>query len=105
MADEATAFKVAGVRYEISPNDFTAAEAGDFRRELGFSLGEAFSAGSADLDVIAGLVWLIRRRTVKGLGYRQVAESITYADIEADDGTEVVGDELDPEASGGRSER
>lgn len=101
MSDDATiSFVAAGTRYDIRFDDLTAADAGDFRRTVGMPLVAAFQEGTTDLDVIAGLVWLVRRRGQRGLAYAAVAESLTYGNVDmADDGTEPAeGDEHSPEA-------
>jgi hypothetical protein len=99
VASEVARFKVNGELYEMSPGDFTAVDAGDFRRQMGISLGEAFSSGQADIDIVAALVWLVRRRTNRGLAFRAVAETITYDSIEPADDTEPApaADPMDPE--------
>ncbi len=86
---------------EIRLDDVTAAEAGLFRRHVGISLRQAFE--DIDVDTMAGLVWLVRRRENSRLTYEQVARSFTYADLAAamedtlDDDSAVEGPD-DPEA-------
>lgn len=81
MADNTISFVVGGARYDVCLDDLTAADAGDFRRAVGIPLVSAFSDGKADLDVIAGMVWLIRRRGQRNLAYASVAETITYGNV------------------------
>jgi hypothetical protein len=59
----------------------------------------AFS-NQPDLDVVAGLVWIVRRRTEPGLTYDDVAGVMTYGDLLVEhDGTgETADDPTDPEA-------
>lgn len=84
MADTTkVSFRVAGAGYEVDYNTLTAVDAGDFRRVVGIPLVHAFRNG-ADLDVIAALVWLVRRRGQRGLTYEEVAESINYGNVEFD---------------------
>jgi hypothetical protein len=83
MADSSVVtFVAAGARYEIDFEDFTAADAGDFRRAVGIPLSAIFVAGTADLDGIAGLVWLVRRRGDRKLSYHSVAEALTYGNVD-----------------------
>lgn len=77
-------FKVHGSPYDIRLGDLTPQDAGDFRRAVGVPLGHAFSP-AMDLDVIAGLMWLTRRKQNRNLSYAEVAESFTYDDFERAD--------------------
>ena len=99
MADDAISFVAAGVRYDVRFDDLTAADAGDFRRAVGMPLVSAFKDGNTDLDAIAGLVWLVRRRGQRGLAFASVAETLTYGNVDmagAED-VAVVEDENSPE--------
>lgn len=99
-ADNAVAITVDGERYLIRLSDLTAIDAGDFRRAVGTSLVSVMSEGSADLDVIAGLVWLARRKRERGLKYEDVARRLTYdtsVEVAEPAGEEGAGDH-DPEA-------
>ena len=93
-------FHIGPTAYELRLGDLTPRDSGDFRREVGMPLMQAF--GATDLDVIAGFVWLIRRRAQRNLSYAEVADSFTYADylggFDADgDGSEAE-DPTDPPA-------
>ena len=81
MADATITFIAAGTRYAINFEDLTAADSGDFRRAVGMPLSAVFRDGEADLDAIAGLVWLVRRRGQRNLAYASVAESLTYGNV------------------------
>lgn len=70
-------------RYDLELADFTAAEATAFRHALGLSIAQVVNDGSADVDAVAGLVWLVRRRGAKSLPYAAVADSITYGNVAA----------------------
>lgn len=83
MADNTLSFIADGKRYDITVDDLTAADAGDFRRAVGMPLSSVFAnAGMVDVDVLAGLVWLARRRQQKGLSYHSVAETLTYGNVQ-----------------------
>lgn len=89
-------FTVAGAAYTVRLGELTPKDAGDFRRAVGMSLMSAF--GQVDLDVIAGFVWLVRRRMQPGLSYETVAESFTYDDYLADGPAEPAEADTDPPA-------
>lgn len=83
MADEAGFEIIAdGVKYTIRMSDLSAADAGLFRKTVGLPLAAAFTEGNADIDVIAGLVWLVRRKTNPTLAYAAVAETLNYGNLE-----------------------
>lgn len=85
MADASISFIAAGTRYEVNFEDLTAADSGDFRRAVGLPLSAVFRDGEADLDAIAGLVWLVRRRGDRKLSYYSVAETLTYGNVSLDE--------------------
>lgn len=95
-------FKLAGGEtYTVRHVDMTAIDARDFRRAVGERLVTVFAGTlGADLDVIAGLLWLTRRRDEPHLTYEQVAEDLRYADLEAVDQTTEAA-EVDPTSSPG----
>lgn len=84
MSDSAAlAITVDGTTHTIRMGRLTAIDAKDFRAAVGVSLAQAITGGSGDLDVIAGLVWLVRRQRERGLAYAKVAKEMTYeSDIE-----------------------
>lgn len=82
---------VDGKEYKVKLSQLTAIDAKDFRASVGVSLAQAIAGGSGDLDVIAGLVWLARRKIERGLPYAKVAASLTYEsdiDLSEPDATE-----------------
>lgn len=90
-------------RYAIDLDDFTASEAGEFRRSVGVPIAAMFATEDVgDIDGIAGLIWLIKRRAAKGLAYGAVADEIRYGNCKvgaaatADEGR--VEDPSSPEA-------
>lgn len=98
MADgPALAITVDGKEYVIRFEDFNALEAREFRREMGAGLAAAFS-DSPDLDTIAGVLWLHRRKTNPKLKFDEVAKELTYFnfDVVDDDDGDEPGDD-DPE--------
>lgn len=91
---------------EIRFNDFTGLDARAFRQQVGVSLVDAFM-GNPDVDILAGLVWLHRRKTKPRLSYEDVAGEFTYNDLiesrqlaedtpEAEDGDGDVDSDDDP---------
>lgn len=59
--------------------DLTGIDARDFRAAVGFPLVQVFANAAAyDIDVAAGLVWLVRRRTEPNLSYADVARTINF---------------------------
>jgi hypothetical protein len=85
--------------YLIAVEDLTGLEVKAYREAVGTSPMAAFS-NQPDLDVVAGLVWIVRRRTEPGLTYDDVAGVMTYGDLLVEhDGTgETADDPTDPEA-------
>lgn len=94
--DLAIRLTIAGQAHEFRVGEYTAVEARLFRREMGVSLQKVFRDGDVDLDIIAALWWLQRRRDNPKLTFEDVAERFTYDDLvaPADDG----GEEGSPEA-------
>lgn len=88
MSDEpGLEIEVAGKKYVIRLTEFTGRDVKDFRGEVGFAPRRAFTEpGLLDIDVIAGFVWIARRRLKATLTYDEVLDSITY------DNVKVVGD-------------
>jgi hypothetical protein len=89
--------KLDGQEHRLAAGDITALDAKAFRAVVGRPLMTAFD-GDVDLDVIAGVVWISRRRTEPGLTYEQVAGGISYAsDLDVDIGADVALGAADPE--------
>lgn len=84
-------------KYELDITDVTGSEARAFRREVGASIldaGEMAAHGSLDtLEFIAGVKWLIDRRSNPDLVFDAVLNSITYGDVDfGDNDKEAEGD-------------
>ncbi len=67
-----------GAEYRLRFRDITAIDAKDFRAKVGVALTQALAEGSTDLDVVAGLIWLVRRKTERSLPYEAVAQAVNY---------------------------
>lgn len=68
--------------YVIRMSDMTGLDAKDFRAQVGMTLTSVFFGQvPQDIDTLAGLIWLARRRTEPGLTYRQVAGSINLTTV------------------------
>lgn len=87
---------VDGKQHVIRFEDFSALEAREFRREMGCGLASAFS-DSPDLDTIAALLWLHRRKTNPKLKYEDVAKELTYFNFDIVDDTGAAAEDQDPE--------
>lgn len=87
-----------GKTYTLSTGDFTALDARTFRQTVGIRLVDGFIA--PDLDAIAGLLWLHKRRTHPQLRFDDVAKTVTYESIDfnVDNGEAAEEDPNDPEA-------
>lgn len=69
--------------YRIDMRDITASDVGDLINAGGPDLDAVFSgAGRPGTRVMAGLVWIVRRRGNKGLAFRAVADNINMDVIE-----------------------
>lgn len=78
MPDSALEITLDGETFTLRFSDLTAIDAKDFRAAVGIPLTAAMTEGVTDLDIIAGLVWLARRRRERGLAYATVAKALTY---------------------------
>lgn len=98
MADNpALAISVDGKDYVIRFGDFNALEAREFRREMGTGLAAAFN-DTPDLDTVAGVLWLHRRKTNPKLKFEDVAKELTYLNFDVDGEQTAAGeDDTDPE--------
>lgn len=97
--DLAVRITIAGEPHEFRVGDYTAVEARLFRGEMGVSLQKIFRTGDLDIDVIAALMWLHRRRDNPRLTYDEVASELTYDDLRTPDTDDDA--VVDPEASAG----
>ena len=86
MADQDDApelhITVGAHQYVMRAAEFSAVDARDFRAATGIGLGAAMN--SPDLDLIAGFVWLIRRKRERNLRYEQVAREINWDNLDVD---------------------
>lgn len=100
--DYTVTLTLGGEQVTFRLGDMNAVDAGDFRRQVGVSLMQAIAGGSLDLDIVAGLLWLTKRRDNPKLAYHAVAAQLTYADLEDIDGAEQPDEpdeeNIDPEA-------
>lgn len=78
MSDQAIEITIDGKVTLYNPSDITANDAKDFRRAVGIPLSKALREDSEDIDTIAGLVWLVERRTDASCTYADVAGSINF---------------------------
>lgn len=88
-----------GTTYDIFLGDLTGRDVKDFRAQVGRSPVHAFSEAPTtgmDLDVIAGFVWLAKRRRSPKTTYDDILDEINYSNFEVGSPGEV--DEDDPEA-------
>lgn len=74
---------------ELDINDVNGLEARDFRNKVGMSFKAAFVQADAgqldDLEPIAGLLWIVKRRDKPELEYDDVLASISYGSIVTED--------------------
>lgn len=76
-ADHKLRIKVGAKVHNFKLSNFTGEDARAFRDMFGFGLVTAFTA--PDLDTIAALVWLVRRKANRNLQYGAVARGLNYA--------------------------
>lgn len=94
-------------RYQIDFADLTGRDSADFRRALGIPLSQVMQQKSADVDALAALVWLTRRRMNRALPFEAVADAITYGNVQEtpSDAPAEEADPTDPLSSGDASSR
>lgn len=93
--------KIGDKSYAVRIGELTGRDVRDYRALLGFPPQRVFSDPKEfDLDAMAGLVWLVRRRDEPNLGFEKVLDAINYGnlDIANDDETEGKDEEASPEA-------
>lgn len=84
-ATPALVITVDGHTYTYARSDLCGIDAKDFRAAVGLRLVEVLDGGSSDLDALAGLIWLARRRLERNLTYEAVARALTYdSDVTVD---------------------
>lgn len=85
--------------YDIDLSDLSSLDALDVRKVLGVPLIQAAN-GAVDIDVAAVLVWLVRRRSSKGLAFGLVAESLNYGNLDFDQSSGDEAGSVDPTTLG-----
>src|SRR5205085_12653796 len=70
-----------GKPYKLRAGELSALDAKEFHTAIGVRLLDVFRRGPQDLDEVAGLVWLCRRRREPGLPYEVVAADINYDSV------------------------
>lgn len=85
VGDSKIVITVDDKKYEVDIADLTGSDTNAFRQAVGISPAQALVAG-LDLDCIAGFVWLVRRRRDKSLSYDKVAKTITWRNVDLEDG-------------------
>ena len=88
--------------YGIDLKDITASDVGDLINAGGPDLDDVFAGnGKPGTRVMAGLVWIVRRRGNKGLAFRAVADNISMDIIEPASAGDAPASALpDPSSSG-----
>lgn len=105
VTDLSLAFDFEGQRYELSQRDMTASERLAWRQTLGVPFPAMMMQG-LDVDVIAGVIWIIKRRSDPRLAFTDIADKLRWDDFDivrvGDEGeaTEAV-DAADPTESAG----
>lgn len=72
-----------GEKLILRQSEITGIDSRDFRAELGFGVTGMFQADGRFLDVdsVAGVIWLIKRRTNPRLKFVDIAAKVTFADL------------------------
>lgn len=89
-----------GNRYEMMFGEFSAHEEVQYKRLTGYDLMAPFLNESINSIMLAGLVWLYRKRTEKKLQFNSVLKEFKFSDMDnlvVTDGTESDEDEDDEE--------
>lgn len=73
-----------GKVYRIQESDITGIDSRDFRQIMGFGPMAVFAnpAEKLDLDTVAALIWLVKRRGNPKIRWEDVAGEINMANIE-----------------------
>ena len=72
-----------GHRYDIRLGDFSAMDEMAFAQVTGGkALMQAFTTGEVDSVMVAGLIWLFRRKLDKKLTFQTVAEQFRWSDLD-----------------------
>lgn len=87
MSDATIEVSVGTKKYSIAFESLSGRDVRDFRQEVGMSPRQALADQAAlDIDIVAGFVWLARRRT-EPVTFEQVLDSIDYSNLSVDTGT------------------
>lgn len=78
MAQAALVITLDGKEYRLRSGQATAIDAKDFRAQTGVRLVDVLQRGPQELDEVAGVVWLVRRRREHGLPFEVVATGLNY---------------------------
>ncbi|HEX2027728.1 MAG TPA: hypothetical protein VHF25_06980 [Nitriliruptorales bacterium] len=82
-SDLALTVKLVDGEHTVRLGGVTGSDARLFRAQVGVSLLEAITSGSIDLDVVAGVVWLSRRKAgERSLPYQKVADELSWDTVE-----------------------
>jgi hypothetical protein len=73
-------------------------QAREFRREVGVPFMGAFNRENMDLDVIAGFLWLARRKDEPDLSFDDLLDSVTFDSFKIEEVAETPNEVPDPEA-------
>lgn len=78
MAQPALVITIGAQTYRLRPGQITGLDAKDFHAQTGQRLIDVMRRGPLDLEEVAGLVWIARRRRERGLPFEVVAAEINY---------------------------
>lgn len=101
VAGEGLAFVLGGRKYTVSAGEVCAADVIALRRATGYSFAGLLRAAQEDpdIDVFAAVVWLARRAEgERTLTFDEVAQEITYDDINVEDDETEDPEDVSPEA-------
>lgn len=83
IGDMVLTITTSGNRYDMRIGDFSAMDELDYKRITGAELMTPFMSGELNSAMIAGLVWLTRRRFgEKQLRFEKVAQEFKWADLD-----------------------
>jgi hypothetical protein len=86
-----------GQQVKVDQGQFTAAEAQAFRHAVGARLLDAFMQQTSDVDLIAGVLWILERRRNRALTWKAFSEAFTYDSFELVDSDDADDEDHDPE--------
>lgn len=76
-------FEFNGETLVMRQSEITGIDSRDFRAELGFGIAGIFNDPTrfTDVDSVAGIIWIIKRRKNPRLKFEEIAEKVTLADV------------------------